>query len=399
MNNSTPLELILKTKSFRRIPNPYYLDANSGQKGPEMYIIIMDVKDVPDDIPMSTNPREQKLTTSVAKKIRSSLRNTLDKNFYLLNRGLVLSAESVQYDNKNDQAKIVFSDFNVHGNVDGGHTYRIIKEERDGLEPGQQYVKIEILVGIEDMFQELAAARNTSVQVQDKSIAELYKKFDIIKDAILTQPYADDVYFKENEEGRIDVADIVAILNMFNLERYPGGPKDTAIVSYNAKKACIDDYLKRYDAKGKSLENPYVKMSKIMPDIFRLYEQLECNAGEYYSKAVKNGKYGSTVGVAVKKSGASSFKSRFFNNDIKYATPTGFLYPIIGAFRALIETGGDGYYKWRKNPCKVLDKIGPELVSSVVDMSRELGNNPNATGKNKTIWQNLYMTVMMEALS
>lgn len=33
-----------------------------------MYIMICDVKDVPKDIPMETNLREQKLNTAVAKK-------------------------------------------------------------------------------------------------------------------------------------------------------------------------------------------------------------------------------------------------------------------------------------------------------------------------------------------
>ena len=32
------------------------------------FIMICDIKDNPKDIPMETNPREQKLTTAVAKK-------------------------------------------------------------------------------------------------------------------------------------------------------------------------------------------------------------------------------------------------------------------------------------------------------------------------------------------
>ena len=42
--------------------------------------------------------------------------------------------------------------------------------------------------------------------------------------------------------------------------------------------------------------------------------------------------------------------------------------------------------------------MGPKLVSGTIDMSRELGNNPNATGKNKTLWMNLYMMIMMETM-
>ena len=49
---------------------------------------------------MATNPREQKMGTSVAKKIMESLLKTSEPDFYLLNRGLVISAKDVHYDNK-----------------------------------------------------------------------------------------------------------------------------------------------------------------------------------------------------------------------------------------------------------------------------------------------------------
>ena len=54
-----------------------------------MYILICDVKDLPLDIPMDTNPRMQNENTRVAKKIQASLTNHTERNFYLLNRGLI----------------------------------------------------------------------------------------------------------------------------------------------------------------------------------------------------------------------------------------------------------------------------------------------------------------------
>ena len=70
----------------------------------------------------------------------------------------------------------------------------------------------------------------------------------------------------------------------------------------------------------------------------------------------------------------------------------------MGAFRALIEVDSGGYYRWKKNPFQVLDKVGPDLMETTIDTSRTLGNNPNATGKNKTLWKNLYMCVAMETM-
>ncbi len=396
MNNV--LELTFKVKACRKIPNPYFLNEGSFNKEAEMYYIICDVKDVPDNIPMETNPREQKLTTAVAKKIKESLIDPANHEFYLLNRGLLLSAENVTYNTKNETVTITFSDTNVHGDVDGGHTYKIIKENRNDLEYGQQYIKLEVLTGVEDIFQELASARNTSTQVQDKSIAELYDRFQIIKDTIKDEPFEKEVYFKENEEGSIDVADILAILNLFNIDKYKE-LNDYAIVSYSGKKQCIDYYIKSHVDLGESIENPYVKMKNIMVDIFKLYDQLESKAQQYYQQSHGTGsKYGSVTGVVIRKNGKPPYKTKFYKNNTDYLTPNGFMIPMLGAFRALVTVGDDGYYCWKKNPFTIMDKLGADLVDSTVDMSRTLGNNPNAAGKNKQLWKNLYMCVAMETM-
>ena len=63
--------------------------------------------------------------------------------------------------------------------MDGGHTLRVLLENRDELDEGKQYVKLEILTGVEGIFEDLAAARNTSTQVQDKSIANLRDYFSL----------------------------------------------------------------------------------------------------------------------------------------------------------------------------------------------------------------------------
>lgn len=387
-------ELKFKTKSFRKIPNPFY-NFDNFINDSEMYIMICDVKDIPNNIPMETNPREQNLNTGVGKRIRKSLNNVSTHNFYLLNRGLTISAKSVIYDNKNDIVTVQFEDEYVHGNIDGGHTYKIILEEQENLDYGEQFVKIEVLTGVEEMFQELASARNTSMQVQDKSIAELENRFDIIKEAIKFEPYAQNIYFRENEKGDIDVADIISILNLFNLDKYPN-KNETPIISYTGKGQCIKNYINIHKEFGNSLENPYVKMQNIMPTIFKLYDHLEKNMRKYYSNGISNKKYGSITGVIVKKEGKESFKTKFYGEDIDYLTPNGFIYPILAAFRGLLIIDNNGMYDWKKDPIEIMDKIGSELVSNTINMSRELGNNPNATGKNKTLWMNLYMIVCME---
>lgn len=400
MSNNNKMELKFKVSSFRKIPNPYIRSDNIGETKPEMYVLICDVKDLPSDIPMATNPRMQNEKTKVAKKIQTSLTNHTERNFYLLNRGILLSAKSVRYNNEENIVSVVFEDLEVHGNVDGGHTYAIIKDFRDFLETGEQYVKIEVLTGIEDIFEQLAAARNTSVQVTDQSIAELENRFELIKDAFKNEKFYNEISYKQNDIKRIDVGDILSILNLFNIDKYPTDKlTPMPINSYSSKKSCSDYYIEEHKKhESDQTANPYYKMKDIMPQIAKLYDTLETRMPEFYrGEASGIKKYGSITGVSMVKNGKAKYKSKFYENEMDYSTPNGFIYPIMGAFRALVIEK-NGKYTWISDPIKVLDELGNNLVASTVQMSRDLGNNPNATGKNSNLWQTLFMQVKMTTM-
>lgn len=130
-----------------------------------------------------------------------------------------------------------------------------------------------------------------------------------------------------------------------------------------------------------------------MKDIFKLYDHIEINMAKYYKEKNPTGKYGSVKGVTLAKNGCP-FRSKFYHKDMDYSTPTGFLYPILGAFRALIKEE-DGVYEWRKNPFIVIDDLGPELVETTIERSRSLGNNPQSVGKDSGNWKTLYMIVKL----
>jgi hypothetical protein len=92
------------------------------------------------------------------------------------------------------------------------------------------------------------------------------------------------------------------------------------------------------------------------------------------------------------------YKSKFYEHDMDYSTPNGFIYPILGAFRALVREN-NGKYEWITEPISVLNELGSDLVASTIQMSRDLGNNPNATGKNSNLWQTLFMQVKMKTMT
>lgn len=383
----------LKVDSYRKLVNPYgKKELNSNI---EIYILLVEATEVPDGISLETNPRGQNMRTKVAKRIREGLRD--DNNaFYIFNRGILISAKEVTFNNKNSIAVIDMGDNPVlYGIVDGGHTYRTIIDNKDFLiqKDNKQYVKIEILTGIEAIFQDVADSRNTSVQVSDKAIAELNKRFNpIIKDAIKGQPYKDRIAYKENDEAPVDITDLIAILYMFNIDRFKQ-TDNVPVQSYSAKASTLKDYLDNYDNhENNMVNNPYFKMKKIIPDILKLVDTIELTMSNKYREKVPGGKFGSVRGIDPIQNGTTTY----FERNTNYRISKGLIYPIIGAFRALVEENELGQYIWTSDPFDMWDKIGASLVEDTIGRSRSFNNNPNAAGKDSGLWKQNYQTVFTQ---
>lgn len=82
------IEYKFKAKYLRKLPNPYE-EFTNGKKNPELYELLVDINELPNEINMETNPRYQNMKTGVVKKIRTSLLND-DRSFFLKNRGILL---------------------------------------------------------------------------------------------------------------------------------------------------------------------------------------------------------------------------------------------------------------------------------------------------------------------
>ncbi|MED4012905.1 AIPR family protein [Priestia aryabhattai] len=377
------------------------ISENKGKEDEQLLAIMrINVQDLPGNIWMETNLRERNFKTQVAQKIKKSLIESPNDNFHLLNRGILISAHYVEVIEKESEkyVRIYLLHKGLHGSVDGGHTLEIIKKYKHQI-INKKRVTIEVMTGVEDYFEELADARNTYVKVEDKSKLELEKKFDFIKKAIAHKRYAKDIAYKDNEEGSIDVRDIVAILSMFNISRYPNkqGEQNYPTAAYSRKAMCINWYREDYE---KGSNNPYKKMTGLITDILELLDRVQADLPNFYSTSVANGKgqYGRIKGVTPGK-GGRKFK-RLFADEVaytEYSTPNGFIYPIVGAFRYLIEEV-NGVYRWKADPFEIWKKIGPYLTLILIDAHRGVGNNPNSTGKFISLWGHLYDKVKIAYL-
>lgn len=378
--------MYVKENSFRKLDDPFNDVAKK-------YVFYVKVCDVPEGIPMATNPRDQKLTSGVAQAIKESLESN-DGFFHLKNRGIVLSAKSCTYNNKTKEVTINFTDDMLHGNIDGGHTYKIVCEHRNsGLD---QYVQFEVMTGVEDIIEKLAEARNTSVQVDEKSMAELQQKFDPIKEGLEGMPFFTRIAFKQNQQAfddvtnkrlkMIDAREVVSIINMFNIDKFDA--TNHPIKAYSSKAKMLELYLDNPDS--------YRRYVNIMPDIFDLYDAVETefaiafneNGGRYGRKKYSGYKDGNVIGT-----------SKFGLHEIFYKIPDGLIYPTVAAFRSLVVLNSEtDKYEWKNgvNPISVWDRCKTSMTSQIMNFASAIGDNPNAVGKDSNIWNLAYMTVLLQ---
>lgn len=406
-------------KSFKRFDDPF---KNGTSK--TKYRFYVEVRDVPKELLewMNTNPREQNLNTDVSKEIRQSLVAN-NQSFHLWNRGILFSANSITFDNKNSCVTMTLSDEKLHGNIDGGHTLRIISEYNDEIKksPGQyfeQYVDFEVVTGLDSTVL-LAEARNTSTQVDTTSIEELKQSFECIKNIIKNHEVRGDKYFerisfKQNQhhddpsiKNTIDIREFISIINMFCPKLYAKGTGHP-IQSYTGKETSLKKFLNmgltKTDSESEKKqirENEIAKMSPLIPQIIELWDEIERelpNVTRQMNKRYGRKPYsGYKEDENQKKLQVAS--SMFSNSPLYYIVPKGLMYPLVGAFRALVIESADGTrYDWIEDPFIVWNNLKELLIESILNSSNEQNDNPNAVGKSISAWDGVYTKVYIYSL-
>lgn len=390
-----PTRFVLPVVSFRHVETPFL------KQGYRDYVAVVSVRDLPDlSLWRKINVRDPKLTGTVPKAIRESVHDNPEL-FVFLNRGIVLAAESVSFNNQSGQLTITLEDPNLHGLLDGGHTYNILIEERDTLQE-PQYVKLEILEGFrQEEIPTLVDARNTSNQVRDQSLMNLQGEFEKLKKALALQHYSGLIAYKEHEllddggSKPIDVREIIAILTCFDRGYF--SERVHPINAYRSKSACLQhfadhkaNYEKIYPLAGDILEL-YDHVQLLLPD---LYNRVRGKSGE-----VAGGKFGKLTGVTTY-DGKRRSQLLFIGQESKYGVPAGFVYPVLAAFRALLEEKS-GRYAWGKgvDPLTLLKgQLGETLADTIGNFALD-ARNPSKTGKSPLVWQACYQAAQVAYLS
>lgn len=385
----------MPAKGFVKMEGPY-----SDKGAPVKYRFYVDLRKVSPSLLawMSTNPREQNLGSQVAKTIAASMRED-HRQFHLRNRGILLSAKSANFVPRSDDegtVQIFFEDHGLHGNIDGGHTLRLIlKALEDGVELPEQYVEFEVITGLETAA-DVAEARNTSVALDIRTMEEMKGSYDVLKEVfgdveIHGDRFFDRVELKMNqqleEKNAIDIRSLISILLMFNHDLF--STKDDLslleshpIQMYGGKEAALKKYLALGNGEPGARDSILRKMSPVFVDIVKLWDTIERELPLVNERKYKALRFASSRKAPL---------AMFSNAPLPYHVPQSILFPVVSAFRSLIRENEDGEYFWAADPIEIWQDVKQSMVNTVFMELKAFKGNPTNIVKNKTFWNSLYM--------
>lgn len=383
-----------KVEAVRTLASPYKKDSENESTFETIYYLLVDMKELPPNIPLDVNPRKPKMTTSVAKGLMNAVVEP-ETDFYVNNRGIVIAAKSLTFNTTDSEVTIDIgnqedeNDKFLFGILDGGHTYTAIIKKRDDIPPDiRKFVRIEVITNVQNITR-LSDARNTSVQVSDMALFNLDDKFENVKEAIADQPYATQIAYKDNEDKPIHISELLRLMYAFDIDKYPDD-NAAPVQSYSGKA----QVFKRYK---EAFETPlYQSLVKQLPILVELYDTIERELPEKYNcyKEAKGEKpkFGKVRGIESQKNGV---KTEFLSTPIKYAVSSGYIYPIFGAFRSLLQFNQEiGNISWVFNPLEIWNEVGVSIVQNTFETS----TNPQLAGKDKQLWLSNYRIVETQSL-
>jgi hypothetical protein len=368
--------------SARRQPDPL------GGRG-ERHTFLMRVTDVP-ELPLDPNPREQQIDRGIYREVTRSLL-TNDGFFVWKNHGITVLAKKVR--KIDDVTYEVEMDPRHHGVVDGGHTYRIIRDALDenGSALERQTIEVRVFTGIvpeELEVVEVAGALNTTMQVQAMSLANLAGKFDWLKKLLKGEPYFDKIAWRENEKKPYDARDLVVLIDMFNVRRFPVNGEAHPTRTYNNKGEVLKDFVNDPDI--------YERYAPVVKDILILHDTISSEGPKIHTKQGGRGGSLDFVKTRDRQSRSGPFSFDFLNTTGYLCLDRAALYPMLGAFRWMIKEESNGTFGWRDGFDRVLavwNRAGGEMMKATQATHKEYRYKLTNLGKSGTHWGTMFNVV------
>jgi hypothetical protein len=359
-------------------------------------------------IPDGNNPRSHEEPDNVARDIMKKIRHTLLTNperFGGVNRGGLAIVQNASYDPEKEVFTCHLTDWQkgeangdvvrpMHGLADGGTTDLVVYElQQEGCveELSKANLHLEVMVfadaddkeAVYEFVAEICEARNTSRQVKGWSMSNWRGAWDWLKQA-LDATFPGKIAYEEYASGEVTVMDVLAVLNLFR--SYYNGKK-APTVSYSSKgrmQSLFEDSCDSFKA-----------LKDVAVQILELHDYVYSTFNTVYAGDSKRSfrRYVDAVrGTKLFREYNPPKPLVFSSHSAELEVDKGLLFPVLAAFRALLDFDGDTV-KWFIEPKAFWDAHGPEMMEQLVDAMGQHQKNPQSVGKDANVYRYLWGTV------
>lgn len=357
---------------------------------------------------LALNPRKQKTNTKLCKKIKYSLLN--DENFCYLNKGILFSVKTIKSDPLSNLLSFTLEDENLHGNIDGGHTLKIIFELSDNeiAKIKDKFVFVEFITGIKDseIAKNLSDSRNSVIPLDNASILNFLNKYEEIKE-VFSYPnkslskIKDRIAYGKNDKldlpkniKKIDVSFVINVMNLFNKTIFNNFSSFNAKWTYRTCSTQAESETKFHEKySDTALKGDLMKKIDIWDNIFLLWDQIEIDILNMLSGNSKKSKL--LYDKSFLKRSSNPQKTTFYGKDLLkcngyfYKPSKSFVFSILCCFNYLIDEDGN---VWKINPLIFWNQINKQLFEKFYEIvSNDEVNNANKFGKTPRYWNVLWI--------
>ncbi len=427
-------EFRIPADDYRVLPIPYYGLDNGKQ--PKLATCFVRVQDLPDELKewMAVNPRVPRfdkagdLKGTVAKGIITTLMEDPEK-FVLMNQGIYLLTEGVDFTKESGGKGLVtlrFTNPEQHGLVNGGHTFRAIRQVAEDPERPENFEKAHVRLHIMEMegadaalIAQIAEGLNRSLQVDNPSLENLRGTFDKIKQHLEGKPGSEQIAYRQGDEGEVDIQQVLTYISMLNLNKFPdrkthpnilfGQPKlvlELFVEDTNPKdnkgnkdkdSGFVEDTTSKDSEGTKKKDSGFARLLPHLHEILVLSDLIQKRAAEQpqiarlkVSKAKKNNR--------VRSERNKNRPAYFAGGTIGGHVPLGLLYPMLAAFRANISRSAwnEGRLEWLVDPKELLEATIKEMVQIVRQEYDDNKSKPAEVGRKEAAYRGCYSVMVME---
>ncbi|GAA4353088.1 hypothetical protein [Microbacterium rhizosphaerae] len=259
-----------------------------------------------------------------------------------------------------------------------------------------------VVEAFESSILDICAARNNNVQLRVEAKANKRGYFDDIKQT-LPKYISDRVEWQQGDPKPVKVADVVALawVPLALLEPMPEDDDAKAVTAplpqnlYRNKGDCIVRFERLMSSPSVTcvhgalaeLRNlPVFSALTIAGQMPELYELIYRKFPIAYNQ--NDGRYGAIVAVRkMNPQTARKHHTKFSDQEADYASPEGFIIPLVYGLTALLERRTDGTIAWKTDPIAFLNRHLGEIAKKYKMIMQTMDFDPQKIGKSGAAYE------------